>query len=318
MWDFSISRTAGILAQTAPFIRFRLAVYFAIALIYLLTFGLGSGIGYVAGVLIGMPTIGRVVGGAMSLGLVTYGLGWARDYLFQLVKAPHILAMTRAIYSVPVSSANDEPVGHAQSVIRERFGETRALVHLSQTIGAVLSLVAKVMADAGQLMPALGKSSRIARVLARVSIVRTNEIILGYDLHEQRGKPSDGCRQGLILYAQNVRRLAKNALWLATFRWMSAALFFLMIIGPVTAIGYVLPGAAWAFGLIFSAILTWAFKVSVLEPFSTAALLDVYLHSIEGQLPNPKWEAHLASASSDFRSLSIPSAHDADVERQAS
>ena len=39
MWDFSISRSLGLMVKTLPFIVFRLIVYFGIAVAYVLVTG---------------------------------------------------------------------------------------------------------------------------------------------------------------------------------------------------------------------------------------------------------------------------------------
>ena len=46
MWDFSIRQSISLLARTMPFILLRCAVYFGIALAYILITGVGAGIGY--------------------------------------------------------------------------------------------------------------------------------------------------------------------------------------------------------------------------------------------------------------------------------
>jgi hypothetical protein len=49
MWDFSINRSLGLMLRTAPFIVFRLIVYFGIAVAYVLVTGVGAGIGWSVG-----------------------------------------------------------------------------------------------------------------------------------------------------------------------------------------------------------------------------------------------------------------------------
>ncbi len=46
MWDFSISRALGIMAKSAPFLVFRMLVYFGITLAYILVTGTGAGLGW--------------------------------------------------------------------------------------------------------------------------------------------------------------------------------------------------------------------------------------------------------------------------------
>src|SRR5699024_5732687 len=46
MWDFSIGRALGLMKSTLSFIIFRCAVYFGIALAYVLVTGAGAGVGW--------------------------------------------------------------------------------------------------------------------------------------------------------------------------------------------------------------------------------------------------------------------------------
>lgn len=46
MWDFSISGALTLMLRTAPYILFRLAVYFGIACAFVVATGAGAGIGY--------------------------------------------------------------------------------------------------------------------------------------------------------------------------------------------------------------------------------------------------------------------------------
>ena len=46
MWDFRIGAALGLMVKTLPFILFRLAVYFGVALAYVLMTGVGAGVGW--------------------------------------------------------------------------------------------------------------------------------------------------------------------------------------------------------------------------------------------------------------------------------
>ena len=46
MWDFSLSGALAAMRKAAPFIVFRMLVYFGIALLYILATALGSGLGF--------------------------------------------------------------------------------------------------------------------------------------------------------------------------------------------------------------------------------------------------------------------------------
>ena len=46
MWDFSVGQAFGMMGRTLPFIVFRIIVYAAIAVAYVLVTGVGAGVGW--------------------------------------------------------------------------------------------------------------------------------------------------------------------------------------------------------------------------------------------------------------------------------
>ncbi|MEH0072392.1 hypothetical protein V6L77_22440 [Pannonibacter sp. Pt2-lr] len=49
MWDFSLTGAFALMARTAPFLLFRMAVYFGMACAYVIATGTGVAIGYGVG-----------------------------------------------------------------------------------------------------------------------------------------------------------------------------------------------------------------------------------------------------------------------------
>ena len=46
MWDFNAGQALGLMRRTAPFVVFRMVVYFGIAVAFVLMTGTGAGIGW--------------------------------------------------------------------------------------------------------------------------------------------------------------------------------------------------------------------------------------------------------------------------------
>ena len=64
-----------------------------------------------------------------------------------------------------------------------------------------------------------------------------------------------------------------------------------------------MPGAWAAGGFVFALLFAWAVKAAVLEPFAITCLMQVYFKTIEGQQPDPEWDARLEQMSKKFREL---------------
>jgi hypothetical protein len=82
-----------------------------------------------------------------------------------------------------------------------------------------------------------------------------------------------------------------------------AVVIVLVMLAPMAALFYVMPGqiAGWSF--VAAIVFAWAFKAAVLEPFAIAALMAVYFEVIEAQVPNPEWDRNLSAVSGKFREL---------------
>lgn len=304
MWDFSIGRTIGILLQTLPFILLRMAIYFGITLVFILATGTGAGIGYGVGNLSEDPSGFAVGGGFIGFGLVAGAVYWAREWLLYMVKAAHIAVIVKLIDNAPLPAGQSQ-VAYGREVVTARFGEANTLFVLDQLIkGAIAAITGLIGGIAAFLpIPGLDALARFANTVIRLSLTYVDEIILGYNIRTNSTNAWDSSRHGLVLYAQNGLKMVKNAVWLSVFLWILAIVVFLLALSPAAAILYFFPGNIAGYAFVIALVFAWAFKAAVLEPFAIAALISVYFKSIEGQVPDPAWDAKLAGASSKFREI---------------
>ena len=304
MWDFSIGRTIGILLQTLPFILLRMAIYFGITLVFILATGTGAGIGYGVGNLSEDPSGFAVGGGFIGFGLVAGAVYWAREWLLYMVKAAHIAVIVKLIDNAPLPAGQSQ-VAYGREVVTARFGEANTLFVLDQLIkGAIAAITGLIGGIAAFLpIPGLDALARFANTVIRLSLTYVDEIILGYNIRTNSTNAWESSRHGLVLYAQNGLKMVKNAVWLSVFLWILAIVVFLLALSPAAAILYFFPGNIAGYAFVIALVFAWAFKAAVLEPFAIAALMSVYFKTIEGQVPDPAWDAKLAGASSKFREI---------------
>jgi len=141
-----------------------------------------------------------------------------------------------------------------------------------------------------------------------MSLTYVDEIILAYLIRTRTANPWETAKDGLILYAQNYKHFLKNAVWLSVFLWLLTAAIFIVLIGPAVALLALVPGHFFAWGFAFAFVFAWALKAALLEPVAIASLMQVYFKTIEGQKPDPEWEARLDSVSKRFRELGAKAA----------
>ena len=304
MWDFSISKTIGIMAKTMPFILLRMAIYFGITIAYIAATGAGAGIGFGVGQVSEDPSSFTLWGGLIGFGIVSGIIYWLREYILYMVKAGHIAVMVKLIDNEPMPEGQSQ-VSYAQSEVKERFGQANVLFALDQIIKGIIKVITRLFGGIAFVLPIPGVSTIVGFVnsIIRMSLTYVDEIILGYSIRRGDADPWVASREGLVLYAQNAKHMIKNAVWLSVFIWIFSILIFFFMLLPAGVIAYMMPGELTGWGFVLAIIITWAFKAAFIEPFAIAALMSVYFDAIEGQQPNPEWDVKLANASDKFRDL---------------
>jgi hypothetical protein len=279
MWDFSFGKSVGMVMRTMPFIILRLLVFLGIGVAYLFAVGAGAVVGYGFGHFAGSsngPEGGAFWGGLIGFGLVS-GQGQLR---------------------------------YGADAVKTHFAESSVLFGVDQIVKAVLRTFFGTINffTAFLPVPALQSLIRLAESIVRMSLTYVDEIILAHLIRTRTTNPWSTAKDGLILYAQNYKHFLKNAVWLSIFLWLLTALIFIVLIGPAAALVAIVPGhwAVWAFAFAF--VFAWALKAAILEPVAIASLMQVYFKTIEGQTPNPEWEARLDSVSKRFKELGAKAA----------
>src|SRR5690606_36848946 len=146
-------------------------------------------------------------------------------------------------------------------------------------------------------IPALQQLASIVNKIITTSLTYVDEVILAYNIKTESDNPWQSSKDAIILYAQNYKTMIKNAVFLTVFMYVTSFLIFLLILGPVAAIGALFPGSVGFWSIFASVLLAWSIKAALLEPLAVTAMMQVYFKAIEGQTPDPEWDAKLSSAS---------------------
>lgn len=306
MWDFSVFKALGLMVRTAPFVLFRVVVYFGITAALIVVTGAGAGIGY------GIGGFGddefratsTFWGGAGGFGLTAGMIFFLRDYVLYIVKAGHIAVMVELIEGRTVPAGQGQ-IAFARDVVNQRFGQASALFALDQLIKGVIAVVTGLAQGMMAFLPipGLDRIMGVVRAYLRLAVGLVDEVILAHALRTRSDNPWESAHDGLILYAQNARRMLVNAAWLTLFVWGLSLLVFLVMLAPAAAVVWLLPGEGAAGGFVFALVFAWAVKAAVIEPFAVACMMQVFFKVTDGQVPNPEWRGRLSQASAKFRTL---------------
>ncbi|MEP1766026.1 MAG: hypothetical protein ABJJ53_05190 [Sulfitobacter sp.] len=306
MWDFNLSTAFSLMHKTAPFLIFRIIVYFGIAVAYVLATGTGAGIGY------GLGGFGdddfrisaTAWGGAIGLGLTAGVLYLMREYLLYIVKAGHIAVMVEALDGRELPAGRGQ-ISYAKTIITDRFGEASALFAVDQLIKGVIKAITGLVQGLLSILPipGLDKVMALVRAYLRLAVGLIDEVILAHGIRTRAENPYASAKDALVLYGQNAKPMMKNAAWLTLLTWAISIIVFLVMLAPAAAVVYLMPGAWAAGGVVFALLFAWAVKAAVIEPFAMACLLQAFFKVTDGQQPNPEWEAKIETVSDKFQAL---------------
>jgi hypothetical protein len=306
MWDFSISRSLGLMAKTMPFIVFRVVVYAGIAVAYVLVTGVGAGVGWGIGAFGDDDFRGAATfwGGAVGFGLTAGVLYFLREYILYMVKAGHIAVLVKLIDGETVPDGQGQ-LSYATDVVKARFAEASVLFAVDQLVRGVLAAIIGIVQGIAALLPIPGLQNIVGliRAFLRISVGFVDEVILAYAIRTNSTNPWASAQTALVLYAQNYKVMLKNAAWLTLITYGLAFIVFLVMLAPAAALVYLVPGGWSAGGFVFAIIFAWAVKTALIEPFAIACLMQVYFAVTDGQTPDPEWDQRIGAVSRKFNEI---------------
>ncbi|MEX0971454.1 MAG: hypothetical protein WD046_13515 [Paracoccaceae bacterium] len=306
MWDFSLSKSFGLMFKTAPFVVLRLVVYFGIALAFVLITGVGAGVGWGIGAMgeADFQATSTAYGGVFGLIAASAILYFIREYILYMVKAGHIAVLVELIDGRPLPAGRAQ-IDHATAIVKQRFMAANVLFGVDQLIKGVIRAITGIMEGIVSLIPipALRNLVGIFKVFLQVSVGFLDEIILAHAIRTKAENPWASAQEALVLYAQNGKHMLKNAAWLAVMMYGLTFIIFLLMLAPAAGIAYLIPGAWSAGGFVVAIIFAIAAHKALIEPLAVACMMQVYFKAIEGQTPDPTWDARLTKLTKKFKKL---------------
>ena len=305
MWDFSIEKSFALVLRTYPFVLVRTVVYFGIAAAYVVATGGGSSLGWGIGTLIGPGerAAGAFWGAMAGFAFVFFMLWWLREYILYLVKAGHIVALT-LLLDGRAQPAGQGQISHAIGVVQQRFIGIHVLHSIDRLVRGVIAAMIGIIDYAAKLLPGRPQALVIPLYMClQIALGFLGEIILAYGVRAATTNPWQASRDALVLCAQNHRVLIRSTAFLAIVAYGTAFVVFLIMLVPAGVLAHGFPGGSSAVAIALALVFAWSFKQALLEPLMIASLMQVYFRVIEGQRPDPDWDARLTVSSRHFHEL---------------
>ena len=305
MWDVSIAAAGALILRTFPFMLLRAVVYFGIAAAFVVSAGGGAGIGWGIGALAG--TQGRIPGsfwGAIGgLAFVGFMLWWLREYLLYLVEASHAAAMALALdRTQPPPGQGRIPA--SMTALQRRFREVGVLNSAERLVqGAIGRLIAEVNPLASTLPAGVSVPRKLSDAVLRNTLGFVGRVILVRAVQGTAKEPWPPLQASLVLLAQNHSLLMRNAVLLAAGAFGVSLAVFIVALIPAAALAQAYPGGSALIAALLALIFAWAVKQALIEPMLVAAFLELYARVVDGQNPEPDWDAKLVETSEHFREI---------------
>jgi hypothetical protein len=303
MFDFPWREGAARVLRTFPFLLIRVAVYLGIAAAFVVAAGGGAGIGWAIGAIGGAT--GRapgafwgMVGGLALIGTI---LWWLREYLLFLVEAGHVAALVRDPATAPTYFGQ---VGHALSIVQQRFREVRTLHAAEQLVrGTTASLVETANIPATLLGTRVSLPPAPTSAILRSALRFMNDVVLSRPLRTASKNPWPELRDALALLAENQTALFSKAAILAILATGVVLVFFILALIPASGLAASFPGAPRAGTILLAGVFAWSFKQAVINPFLVAIMIDEFSRTTRGQSADPRVQETLALASPQYREI---------------
>jgi hypothetical protein len=231
-------------------------------------------------------------------------LYFLREYILYIVKAGHIAVLVELIDGKTVPDGRGQ-IEHATAVVKARFVETSVLFAIDQLVKGVLSAVIGIAQGLAALLPIPGLQQIVGliRAFLQIAVGFVDEVILAYAIRTNSTNPWQSAQTALVLYAQNYKPMLKNAAWLVVITYGLAILVFIAMLVPAGAIVAIFQNEWGAASIVFAIVFAWAVKAALLEPFAICCMMQAYFKVIEGQTPDPEWDAKLTSVSKKFKEI---------------
>jgi hypothetical protein len=287
-----------ILVKTTPYLFLLLAVYLLV--------GIGVGV-YLAVVVV----LARIFGGAGGLvfliGLVVMGglLRLVRNYVIYMIKAGHVAVITELIHKGRLPDGVNQ-VEYGRKAVTAMFKSISVLFAVDQLVKGILRALNRTVVRIADILPIPGLEAlaQIVNVIIRFAVTYVDESILSHNFAHPHDEVFESSKKGVILYAQNWKPILKTAVGLAFVNLFAFAVLFVILLIPFAPLAMAAGSGGWKFfWFAMAVVLAYCLKLALVNPFSLVCMIITYNKAVEGQAPNPEWEAHLDSVSTKFREL---------------
>ena len=256
--------------KTMPFCMAKCALGGVMVLIMGVLLAIFAGIGWLFG------DTGLFIGFIIWCGSIKYVHLLIMNYVGYLFKAGHIavLAEAAATGRVPANQ-----VEYGKELVKERFVTANVYFALDKLVaGAVKQIQRKIEKASNYLdfIPGMDKAASLVKWFVELSLGYIDECCLGYTFYQsQQGAFQSAC-DGVVIYAQNVKHLLKNAA-MTMLKLVLATLAAVLVIFIPVGVLFKLLKWSGLFAFILACLIAWVVKFAFLDSYVLCQTMAGYM-----------------------------------------
>lgn len=287
-----------------------------------LKLGLGLATIFIAAILLGMcMLLGMLFG---QLGMLVMFLVWIaavrvvhlfiQHYVGYLVKAGHVAIIAMAVTSGQVP---EKQVQVAKDMVAQRFGTANIYFVLDKLVSGAVRQLQNALGRAGNALdfvPGMDAMVKVGKMFIGISLNYVDECCLGYTFYQKEQNAFKSAADGVVIYAQNGKRLLQDA-----------AITTVVIIGSVigvTLVVFLFFGGLFALldwpaivAFVLALLVALVIKVAFIDSWILVKMMSSYMEVAPGTRISLDLYQKLSDLSGKFKELLLKSEEQEDLSR---
>lgn len=223
-------------------------------------------------------------------------------YIGYLVKAGHIAVLTEAITT---GNVPDHQVEYGKQVVKQRFATSNVYFGLDKLISGAIRQIQRFIEKAGNALdfiPGMGAVTSLAKFFVSIFLGYIDECCLGYTFLNKDQNAFKSGADGVVIYAQNWKKLLKDA---AKTMALVVVLLAVIILVSFVAIGLLFRLFHWNgfIAFVVACFVAWSIKFAFIDSYIMTKMLLAYLVAVPETQITFDLYGKLCTASSSFKKL---------------
>ena len=239
------------------------------------------------------------------------GWFWAAilRYMLHLIECGHVAVLTELIVYGKVGNGAESMFAYGKRIVTEKFGQVNVLFAMNLLVRGVVNAVHNTIQGIGNMLPIPGIESIANLITAalRAATRYMDKVIFSYNLATGTENPWAGARDGLVYYAQNVKPVLRQSVWIVIFEYVLTAVMWVALLIPAAMVTAILPSSvlemAGIVTVLIAILFAFAARGAFLKPLFLIMVMVRFHVLIENETINQEWVARLDQLSQKFRDL---------------